>query len=119
MGDPAEAIAIAFTILSVIAWFAGIPSGTISGFAFIALFVVWPISAVIQSRRMPAAGPKPTGFQAWRRAAGQVVLVAVLLGIGWSVVQGMFKEPQPGDIVCELYDPRVDDCVVESVVEDE
>ena len=53
-----------------------------------------------------------TGFRSFAGAL-------VLLGIGWSVLQGMFREPQPGDIVCELYDPRVGDCVVESVVDGE
>ena len=112
-------MAAAFMILSVVAWIAGIPAGTVSGLAFLGLFVAWPIWSVIQSRRMPAHGPRLTGIRAWRRAAAQVLLVAVLLGIGWSVLQGMFREPQPGDIVCEVYDPRVGDCVVESVVEGE
>ena len=82
-------------------------------------FIGWPLWTVLRNRRDRPAGSRPTGFQAWRGAVGEVVFVAVLAAIGWTLLQGVIAGPQPGDIVCELYDPRVGDCVIESVYEGE
>ena len=101
------------------AWFAGIPPETVSGLVFLVAFIGWPLWMVVQNHRHPPQGGRRTGSQAWRGAVGEVVFVTVLLVIGWGLLQGILQGPQPGDIVCELYDPRLGDCVVESVYEGE
>ena len=117
--DHAGAIGLGLTALGGVAWFAGIPPETVSGLVFLVAFIGWPLWMVVQNHRHPLPRDPRTGSQAWRGAVGEVVFVAVLLAIGWAVLQSVLEGPQPGDIVCEVYDPRLGDCVVESVYEGE
>ena len=119
--DHAGAIGLGLTVLGGVAWFAGIPPETVSGLVFLVAFIGWPLWMVVRNHRnpLPRDGSRRTGPQAWRGAVGEVVFVAVLLAIGWAVLQGVIEGPQSGDIVCEVYDPRLGDCVVESIYEGE
>lgn len=112
-------IGLGLAAFGVVAWIAGIPPETASSMVFLAAIVGWPLWMVVQNHLDPLPDSRRTGPQAWRAAVGEVVFVAVLLAIGWAVLQGILEGPQPGDIVCEVYDPRLGDCVVERLYEGE
>jgi hypothetical protein len=95
---------------------AGISVETVSGLVSIAAIVVWPLWILVRDRGL-APDLRRGGRRAWTAAFGQVAMVLVLLWIGWGMLEEIIVGPQPGDIVCEVYDLRSGDCVVESVYE--
>jgi curved DNA-binding protein CbpA len=112
----AGAIGLGLTGLGVLAWMAGISVETVSGLVSIAAIVVWPLWILVRDRGL-APDLRRGGRTAWTAAFGQVAMVLVLLWIGWGMLEEIIVGPQPGDIVCEVYDLRSGDCVVESVYE--
>ena len=117
LNDHPGAVGLGLTAISGLAWFAGISVDTISGLIFLVAVVGWPLWNVIDRHRNLPPGSHPTGFETWRSAVGEVVFVAILLVIGWGILQDALYQPQPGDIVCDSYDLRSGDCVSEHVYE--
>src|SRR5690606_3716754 len=93
----------------------GVPPESVSALVALLAFVVWPLWAIAQEHRRPSSGPRRPRLATLRAALGEAVVVTVLVAVGWALLQGVIEGPQPGDIVCELYDPRPGDCVMESV----
>jgi curved DNA-binding protein CbpA len=112
----AGAIGLGLTGLGVLAWMAGVSPEAVSGLVSIAAIVVWPLWILVRDRG-EAPDLREGGRRAWTAAFGQVVVVLVLLWIGWGMLEEIIVGPQPGDIVCDAYDLRSGDCVVESVYE--
>jgi hypothetical protein len=111
------AVSLCLTVAAAAAWaFLGITPDQIGAFGALVLFVGFPLYAIASER----AAERRRGIAAinprtWRQSIGEAAVVAVLLWLGWNLLLSAIRGPQPGDIVCEVYDPRLGDCVVEGV----
>lgn len=114
--DPLAAITLGLSALGIVAMVVfGVSADQIGALGALVLFVGFPLYSIASDH----LAERRLGAQVARRPVrllvGEAAVIAVLLLLGWGLVQSALRGPEPGDIVCELYDPRLGDCVLERV----
>lgn len=114
--DPLPAIALGLAALGAVAMVVfGVSAEQLGALGALVLFVGFPIYSIATDHLAERRLGIPVAWRPVRLLVGEAAVVAVLLLLGWGLLQSALRAPQPGDIVCELYDPRLGDCVLERV----
>ncbi len=117
MDNPMPAV-VALTIAGVLGgWAFGISADQVGAVGALLFFVAVPLWSIASGHRHERGRRHEGGRRARdvREIAGEVAVVGFLLWLGWNLLVGAVEGPQPGDIVCDVFDPRLGDCVVEHV----